>query len=214
MNDDSNHIKMNLSSTLNVVRPEHVEANTAILVVPYMWIGDFVRSHSVVKVLRARWPSRPIDVLTSSLCAPLVDYMPGLRKGIVCDLPRGRLPVGRYLALGRQLRTEGYGTALIMLRTWKAALAPFLAGIPERIGFVGEMRFGLINDLRFGERALPRMIDRCAVLALPSFRRNGRYRSSWFRSRKRQPGGGRMRWSATTRRSLLRREPSVPRNAG
>src|SRR5262249_21585528 len=33
-------------------------------------------------------------------------------------------------------------------------------------GFVGEARFGLVNDLRFGERALPRMIDRCAALAL------------------------------------------------
>ena len=39
-----------------------------------------------------------------------------------------------------------------MPRTWKAALAPFLAGIPERTGFVGEARFGLLNDLRFGER--------------------------------------------------------------
>ena len=54
-----------------------------------------------------------------------------------------------------------------MLRTWKAALAPFLAGIPERVGFVGEARFGLINDLRWGERRLERMIDRCGALALP-----------------------------------------------
>jgi len=29
------------------------------------------------------------------------------------------------------------------------------------------MRFGLINDLRFGERRLPRMIERCAALAIP-----------------------------------------------
>jgi heptosyltransferase-2 len=132
-----------------------------------MWIGDFVRSHSVVKVLRARWPDRPIDMLTSSLCAPLLDYMPGVRKGIVCDLPRGRLPIGRYLALSRRLRGEHYGTALVMLRTWKAALAPFLAGIPERTGFVGEARFGLINDLRWGERRLERMIDCMGALALP-----------------------------------------------
>jgi len=55
-----------------------------------------------------------------------------------------------------------------MPRTWKAALAPFLAGIPERIGWVGEWRFGLINDLRFGERKLPRMVDQCAALALPA----------------------------------------------
>ena len=54
-----------------------------------------------------------------------------------------------------------------MPRTWKAALAPFLAGIPERVGFVGEARFILLNDVRFGERKLPRMVDRCATLALP-----------------------------------------------
>jgi heptosyltransferase-2 len=54
-----------------------------------------------------------------------------------------------------------------MPRTWKSALAPSLAGIPRRTGFVGECRFGLINDLRFGERRLPRMADRCAMLALP-----------------------------------------------
>jgi heptosyltransferase-2 len=32
---------------------------------------------------------------------------------------------------------------------------------------MGEARFGLVNDLRFGERRLPRMVDRCAALALP-----------------------------------------------
>src|SRR5256885_10247674 len=87
-----------------------------ILIVPYMWIGDFVRCHSVVRVLRTRWPDRPIDLITTSLCAPLVDYMPGVRKGIVCDLPRGKLPVGQYRALARRLRAEHYGTALMMLR--------------------------------------------------------------------------------------------------
>jgi len=132
-----------------------------------MWIGDFVRCHSVVKVLKSRWPARPVDLITSSLCAPLPDYMPGVRQGIVSDLPRGRLPIGRYTALGRRLRAERYGTALIMLRTWKSALAPFLAGIPERTGFFGEVRLGLVNDLRWGERRLKRMIDCMGTLALP-----------------------------------------------
>ena len=54
-----------------------------------------------------------------------------------------------------------------MPRTWKSALAPLLAGIPERTGFAGEFRFGLLNDIRFGEKKLPRMIDRCGALALP-----------------------------------------------
>jgi lipopolysaccharide heptosyltransferase II len=138
-----------------------------ILVVPYMWIGDFVRCHSVVKLLNARFPDRPVDVLSTTLCAPLTDYMPGLRRAIVVDLPRSRIAVTDQLALARRLKRENYGTALIMPRTWKSALAPFLARIAERTGFVGEMRFGLLNDLRYGERRLPRMVDRCAVLALP-----------------------------------------------
>jgi heptosyltransferase II len=132
-----------------------------------MWIGDFVRCHSVVKLLKARFPARPVDVLSTTLCAPLADYMPELRQAVVADLPRKRLSFTAHRALADRLRREAYGSALIMPRTWKAALAPFLAGIPERIGWVGEWRFGLINDLRFGERKLPRMVDRCAALALP-----------------------------------------------
>jgi heptosyltransferase-2 len=138
-----------------------------ILIIPYMWIGDFVRNHTVVRVLRERWPNRPVDLLTTSLCAPLVDYMPGVRQGIVWDLPRSRLAVGRQFGLARLLRDRHYGTALVLPRTWKSAIAPALAGIPERVGFVGEFRFGLINQWRWGERALPRFIDKNAVLALP-----------------------------------------------
>ncbi len=141
---------------------------TPILIVPYMWIGDFVRCHSVVKLLNARYPERPVDMLATTLCAPLADYMPGLRQAIVVDLPRSRVALAKQLALAKRLKHEGYGTALVMPRTWKSTLAPFFAGIPERTGFAGEARFILLNDVRFGERALPRMVDRCAALALPA----------------------------------------------
>jgi heptosyltransferase-2 len=138
-----------------------------ILIIPYMWIGDFVRNHTVVRVLKERWPNRPVDMLTTSLCAPLVDYMPGVREGIVWDLPRSRLAVGRQFGLARLVRKRNYGTALVLPRTWKAAIAPALAGIPERVGFVGEFRFGLLNRWRWGEKKLPRFIDKNAALAQP-----------------------------------------------
>src|ERR1700676_2288101 len=138
-----------------------------IFVVPYMWIGDFVRGHTVVRVLAQRWPNRPVDLLATSLCAPLVDYMPGVRSSIVWDLPRSRLAVARQWALAAQLRARTYGTAIILPRTWKSAIAPALAGIPERVGFVGEARFGLINRWRWGEKALPRFIDKNPALAVP-----------------------------------------------
>ena len=139
-----------------------------ILLVPYQWIGDFVRCHSVVRLINARVPGRPVDVVTSTLCAPLLDYMPGARKGIVADIPRGRLALAENRALAEKLRPENYGTALVMSRKWKAALAPALAGIPERVGFVGELRYGLLTDVRYGEKKLPRMIDQCGALALPA----------------------------------------------
>jgi len=139
-----------------------------ILLVPYMWVGDFVRCHTVVRLLRERFPERPVDVLTTTLCAPLTDYMPGVRQAIVVDLPRSRLALAHQAALARRLKERHYGTALVMPRTWKAALAPFFAGIPERTGYFGEARLLLLNDLRPGERKLPRMVDRCAALALPA----------------------------------------------
>ena len=160
---------MNDNSTVHRANRRSGDAadSSSILIVPYMWIGDFVRCHSVVNLLRERFPDRPVDMLATTLCAPLADYMPGLRQAVVVDLPRGRLALAQQLTLAKRLKAEGYGTALIMPRTWKSALAPFLAGVPERTGFLGEGRFVLLNDLRFGERKLPRMVDRCAALALP-----------------------------------------------
>jgi heptosyltransferase-2 len=143
------------------------EDKTPILLVPYVWIGDFVRCHSVARLIKSRTPERPVDVLSSKLCAPLVDYMPGVRKGVVFDIPRRQLALALNLELARRLRAEQYGKAIITSRKWKAALAPALAGIPERVGFVGEWRYGLLTDVRYGEKELPRMIDQCAVLALP-----------------------------------------------
>ncbi len=157
---------MNYDSTTGI-EVEDADDIRPILIVPYMWIGDFVRGHTVVRVLNKRWPNRPVDLLTTSLCAPLVDYMPGVRDKIVWDLPRSRLAPAKEWGLAAQLRANGYGTALVMPRTWKAAIAPALAGIPERVGFFGEARFGLINRMRWGERTLTRFIDKNAVLALP-----------------------------------------------
>ncbi len=155
------------SISLHQATAEDAGDSRPILIVPYMWIGDFVRGHTVVRVLKQRWPNRPVDLLATTLCAPLVEYMPGVRSGIVWDLPRGRLAIARQRGLAELLRHRNYGTALVLPGTWKSAIAPALAGIPERIGFFGEIRFGLLNRLRWGEKALPRFIDKNASLALP-----------------------------------------------
>src|SRR5512140_1207408 len=103
---------MNKDSDNNVAIEEAADTRP-ILIIPYMWIGDFVRGHSLVRLLNRRWPNRPVDLLTTTLCAPLIDYMPGVRAGIVWDLPRSRLALARQWGLAAQLRASGYGTALI-----------------------------------------------------------------------------------------------------
>src|SRR5258708_12358216 len=107
-----------------------------ILIVPYMWIGDFVRGHTVARVLKQRWPNRPIDILATSLCAPLVDYMPGVRAGIVWDLPRSRLAVARQWGLAARLRAGNYGTPLLLPPPRKPPFSPALPGIPDPLGFL------------------------------------------------------------------------------
>jgi heptosyltransferase-2 len=142
-------------------------ASAPVLIVPFVWIGDFVRCHSVVKLLRNEAPERPVDIVSSTLCAPLADYMPGIRQAIVADLPRGQIGVALQRQLAGRLRENNYAQALVMSRKWKAALAPWLAGIPRRTGFAGELRFLLVNDMRHGESLLPRKIDQMGALALP-----------------------------------------------
>lgn len=168
-------------------------APAPVLIVPYVWIGDFVRVHSVVKLLRAQDPDRPVDMVASTLCAPLADYMPGVRRAIVADLPRRRLGLAPQRRLANELREGRYGQAIIMSRKWKAALAPRLAGIPRRTGFAGEARFGLLNDIRFGERRLARMIDQMGALALP---KGAALPADWPLPELKVPADAAARWQA------------------
>ncbi len=181
-----------------------------VLIIPYVWIGDFVRCHSVVQLLRSAEPGRPIDIVSSTLCAPLADYMPGVRRAIVIDLPRRRIGVALQRQLADRLREGGYAQALVMSRKWKAALAPWLAGIPLRTGFAGEARFGLLNDMRFGERKLPRMIDRMGALALP---RDAPLPTQWPLPELRVPTADVTRWRET-RGLAAERKPIVALSPG
>src|SRR5262249_19119398 len=91
-----------------IMKHDSTRTQQPVLIIPYVWIGDFVRCHSIVKLLRTEVPNRPVDIVTSTLCAPLADYMPGIRETIVADLPRGRLGLARQFELARKLREGRY----------------------------------------------------------------------------------------------------------
>jgi len=86
-----------------------------------------------------------IDVLAPPWVAPVVRRMPEVAEVIEAPLRHGALQLGERWRLARELRRRGYDRAVVLPNSWKSALIPFLARIPERVGYVGEMRHGLLN---------------------------------------------------------------------
>ncbi|HEX8010838.1 MAG TPA: lipopolysaccharide heptosyltransferase II, partial [Casimicrobiaceae bacterium] len=77
----------------------------------------------------------------------------------------------RRRMLARELRSCGYTRAFVLPNSFKAALIPWLARIPRRIGYVGEMRGVLLTEARrLDRKALPRLVDRFVALAVPKGR--------------------------------------------
>ncbi|MDX1562085.1 MAG: lipopolysaccharide heptosyltransferase II, partial [Gammaproteobacteria bacterium] len=106
-----------------------------------------VIAQSLYKFLQQQNPDCRIDVLAPAWSLPLLARMPEVREGIELPVAHGELGWSKRRALGRSLRGR-YHRAIVLPRSLKSALVPWLARIPLRTGFRGEMRFGLINDVR------------------------------------------------------------------
>jgi heptosyltransferase-2 len=109
-----------------------------------------------------------LDALAPPWVSPVLQRMPEIGRIVASPFAHGELSLkGRY-RLARQLAQAGYQRAYILPNSFKSALIPFLAGIPERIGFTGEFRYGLINRCHTLDKiALPQMAERFAQLAEP-----------------------------------------------
>lgn len=136
----------------------------ATLVVGPSWVGDMVMAQALFKHLRSRDPARSIDVLAPGWSLPVVARMPEVREGIAAATGHGELGLGKRLAIGRSLRGR-YDHAIVLPRSFKAALVPWFARVPRRTGFRGESRFGLINDMRpFDKSILDQTVKRFVAL--------------------------------------------------
>ncbi|HID48686.1 MAG TPA: lipopolysaccharide heptosyltransferase II, partial [Chromatiales bacterium] len=138
------------------------------LVVGPAWVGDMVMAQSLFMTLKQQDPDCRIDVLAPDWSLPLLARMPEVNEAIALPVAHGELALAIRWRLGRQLRGRGYTQALVLPRSAKAALVPFLARVPLRTGYRGEMRYGLINDLRRLDRTvLVQTVQRMVALGLP-----------------------------------------------
>jgi heptosyltransferase-2 len=116
-----------------------------ILIIAPNWIGDAVMSQPLLANLKAIYPQSQIDVLASPWVAPIYRACDEVHQVIEARLEHRQLQWGLRKQLARQLELNQYDACFVLPNSLKSALIPWLANIPLRIGYRGEMRFGLIN---------------------------------------------------------------------
>jgi heptosyltransferase-2 len=114
--------------------------------------------------LREPHPAAEIHVLAPAWSAPLLARMPEVAATVENPFAHGAFDWAARRALGCRLAGADFRQAYVLPNSWKSALVPFFAKIPERIGYHGEARYVLLNR-RFAKSALPRLVDRYAALA-------------------------------------------------
>jgi heptosyltransferase II len=138
------------------------------LVISPNWIGDAVMAQPLLRLLKDAQPERPIDVLAPGWVAPVWRAMREVDTVLEAPFRHGELQFGERRRYARLLRQRGYADAYVLPNTLKFALIPWMAGIPKRVGYKGEMRYGLINVMHHDEPASPRpMVSFYSALARP-----------------------------------------------
>lgn len=139
------------------------------LVIGPSWVGDMVMAQSLFITLKKKYPACLIDVMAPAWSLPLLHRMPEVSQAIALPFARGQFGLFERIRLGQGLRANRYDQAILLPNSWKSALIPFFAGIPRRTGYVGEMRWGLLNDVRqLNKQRLTMTVQRFVALAYDS----------------------------------------------
>jgi len=137
---------------------------TRSLVVAPQWIGDAVMTQPLLARLAAR--GERLSVAALPWVAPVYRAMPLVDDVIELPLAHGRLDWGvrKRIAAGLKHRFEA---AYVLPNSLKAALIPWLARIPLRVGYFGEGRLVLLNRRLPNPRGRPPMVEFYSALAGP-----------------------------------------------
>lgn len=137
-----------------------------ILIIGPSWVGDMMMAQVLFQLLRQQNKGCELHVLAPAWSQALLSRMPEVQKSIVLPFGHGQLKLRARYEFAKQLRSENYDQAIILPNSLKSALIPYWANIPKRTGWLGEYRFGLLNDIRYlDKKQFPKMVQRFAALA-------------------------------------------------
>lgn len=137
------------------------------LIVAPQWIGDAVMTEPLLARLHARGERLSVGALP--WVAPVYRAMPQVSEVIEFPFRHGGLQWRERQQLARSLAGR-FGRAYVLPNSIKSALLPLLAGIPMRIGYLGETRVGLLthrlkNPPKTGPGSRPPMVAFYSALA-------------------------------------------------
>lgn len=139
-----------------------------ILIIGPSWVGDTVMAQSLFRLIKQRDPACTLDVLAPAWTFSLLSCMPEINKAIPVPFTHGELKLSERYRLGKKLRAEKYDQAIVLPNSLKSALIPWFAKIPQRTGWRGEFRHGLLNDIRhLDKKRYSLMIEQYLALGLP-----------------------------------------------
>ena len=140
-----------------------------ILIVGPSWVGDAVMAQSLYKIIKSR-NDHQIDVLSPEWSVGILQRMEEVSEVIISPFKHGELNLQERRSLGKRLRERDYDKSIILTNSFKSSLVPYFANIPTRVGWLGEFRYGFINDIRkFNKHESMLMIERFALLESNSF---------------------------------------------
>ena len=137
-------------------------ATTDSLIIAPQWIGDAVMTEPLMRRLAARGERLTVGALP--WVAPVYRAMPQVAEVVEFPFQHGglQLRARRQIARGLQGR---FTRAYVLPNSLKSALLPFLASVPERIGYLGEARVGLLTHRLKNPRGKPPMVAFYSALA-------------------------------------------------
>jgi heptosyltransferase II len=139
-------VKASTSATATEVRS---------LVIAPQWIGDAVMTEPLLRRLHAR--GERLTVAALPWVAPVYRAMPQVDAVVELPFQHGGLQLRERRTLGRQLRGQ-FENAYVLPNSLKSALLPLLAGIPRRVGYLGEARVGLLTHRLKNPKDKPPMV--------------------------------------------------------
>ena len=125
------------------------------LIIAPQWIGDAVMTEPLLRRLKARGERLTVGALP--WVAPVYRAMPQVDEVIEFSFAHGGLQFRARRAIAK--RIEGrFDKAYVLPNSIKSALLPLLAGIPQRIGYLGETRIGLLTHRLKNPKNKPPMV--------------------------------------------------------